>query len=101
MSDRAQWKVHTSSLLQEILNNPGTEILTQPLRIFGHLLAAVAERAAEIDDPELNILMLRLTLYEQADPEKFSAQQISAEFSNQEKRVPRTPAVPSQEGKRR
>jgi hypothetical protein len=64
-----QWRVHTPNLLREVLSNPGAYMLEKPLNIFGKLLAKVGERAAEIDDPELNQLMLRLTIYEQADPE--------------------------------
>jgi hypothetical protein len=62
------WKVHTPNLLKEILGNPGTGILNKPIYFLGQLLAAVAERAIILDDPILNGLMLRLTLYEQGDP---------------------------------
>lgn len=65
----AAWKVHTSSLLNEILSNPGTEILHRPIQILGHLLHQVGERAAELNDPLMNELMCRLTLYSAADPE--------------------------------
>jgi hypothetical protein len=64
----APWRVHTSSLLNQVLDNPGTEILTRPLQIFGRLLAQVADRAAALNDPILNDLMCRLTLYSAADP---------------------------------
>ena len=67
---RVDWRCHTSNLLEEILNNPGTGILRAPLVIFSRLLAQVAERAAELNDPRLNELMVRLTLYELADPER-------------------------------
>lgn len=62
------WRVHTPNLLKEVLENPSCAILSQPLNIFGKLLAMVAERAINLDDQELNKLMLRLTLYDQADP---------------------------------
>lgn len=62
------WRIHTPNLLAEILNNPGTAILRSPLAILGNLLAAVGERAAQINDPELNALMIRLTIYSIADP---------------------------------
>lgn len=84
---KIEWKVHTSSLLREVLSNPGTAILTTPINIFGNLLAQVAERAAIINDPELNIMMLRLTLYEQADPDKFTATQIERHFARQRRRL--------------
>lgn len=63
-----QWKVHTANLLQEILSNAGTSILAQPLKILGRLLAEVGERASQLNDPELNHLMCRLTIYSVADP---------------------------------
>jgi hypothetical protein len=81
------WKVHTPSLLREVLNNRGSEILSQPLNIFGRLLAQVAKRASELDDPELNILMMRLTLYEQADPEKSDSKEISRAYAAQQERL--------------
>ena len=62
------WKVHTPGLLKEILNNPGTGILTQPLRIFSDILAEVAQRAIELKDRELMALMCRLALFEESDP---------------------------------
>lgn len=64
----AEWKVQTACLLQEILNNDGTAILTIPLQIFASLLADVASRASELNDRQLNKLMLQLTLYSAADP---------------------------------
>jgi hypothetical protein len=62
------WKVYTAGLLGEIMNNSGAAILRIPLVIFGRLLAQVAERAAELNDPKLNALMMQLGLYSVADP---------------------------------
>ncbi len=62
------WRCHTPSLLKEILHNPTCAILEKPINIFGKMLAQVADRAIELNDPELNALMMRLTLYMQADP---------------------------------
>lgn len=62
------WKVNTHGLLQEVLQNNETGILTIPLRIFAELLDAVARRAIVLNDHELNKLMCRLTLYSIADP---------------------------------
>ena len=66
---KLQWICHTPNLLKEILGNKECDILTKPLQIFGGILYQVAERAQELNDPELNALMCRLTLYSQADPE--------------------------------
>lgn len=63
------WKVHRPNFLKELLSNHGTSVLRIPTQVLGDLLHDVAARAIEIDDPALNILMLRLTLYAQADPE--------------------------------
>lgn len=35
---------------------------------MGRLLAEVGERAAELNDPQLNLLMCQLTIYIVADP---------------------------------
>lgn len=63
-----QWKVHTPNLLGEVFNNDHVAILQKPMTIFALLLDAVAKRASELNDPELNALMMRLTLYSVADP---------------------------------
>lgn len=82
-----EWKCHTPNLLNEILSNNGTGALQKPLNIFGKLLAEVAERAAKIDDPELNLLMLRLTLYDQGDADKHSTKDINAAYQSQRDRL--------------
>jgi hypothetical protein len=64
-----QWRVHTPQLLQEVLSNDQTAALTRPMQILGRLLADVANRAIALDDPELNKLMIRLTLYSIGDPD--------------------------------
>ena len=64
-----EWKVHTPNLLKEILSNSQTAILRIPINVFGRLLYQVGERARVLNDLELNRLMLRLTIYSQADPE--------------------------------
>lgn len=69
MTKSAQFVVHTPNLLKELMNNPGTGVLNVPVSVFARLLAAVATRASELNDPELNALMCRLTLYDIADPE--------------------------------
>lgn len=79
------WKVHTPNLLKEALSNHGAEMLRTPLRIFADILYAVAERASELNDPELNTLMLRLTLYEAGDPEIHTTEEIAAAFASQRK----------------
>lgn len=66
--NKLMWRVNTPQLLKEIMQNPGTSILNQPLQIFGRILAEVGDRASELNDPKLNALMCRLAIYEVADP---------------------------------
>lgn len=67
-SERLDWKCHLPQLFEEILSNKTAAILQIPLRITLNILGKVAARAIELNDPQLNILMLRLTLYSAADP---------------------------------
>lgn len=63
------WRVNTVSMLREMVEaNPTAHIFKQPVNILGRILAEVAERAIELNDPKLNQLMCRLALYEQSDP---------------------------------
>lgn len=64
-----QWRIHTKNLLDEVLENTSTQILTRPLQIFAGLLGEVGERAAKLNDPVLNSLMMRMAIYTMAQPE--------------------------------
>lgn len=71
-SEKGKWRVHTPNLLKEIMevSQPkATDILRTPLNIFKNLLVEVGKRASEINDPKLNALMCRLTIYAIADPQ--------------------------------
>lgn len=81
------WRVHTPNLLSEIANNSGQAILQKPLQILGLLLHDVATRAAKINDPALNLLMLRLALYDAGDPDKHPASDIAVTIREQERRM--------------
>lgn len=73
---RLEWKVVTSEILRMAVEETGEGWgLTTPIQIMMNLLAQVAQRAIELDDEELNKLMLRLSLYEVANPKshKFDA----------------------------
>ena len=62
-----EFRVDTVKLLNEIVESALREnmgVLKMPINIFIGLLGKVAQRATELDDPKLNILMLNLTLYE-------------------------------------
>lgn len=59
------WKLNTPQLICEIgdcCRDAGA--LLVPLKILQRMLTALAEYAAEKNDPELNIHMLRLGLYD-------------------------------------
>lgn len=62
-----EFRVDTAALLNEIANcaMPRTMgILKIPINVFRELLVRVSQRSIELNDPELNILMLKLGLYE-------------------------------------
>jgi hypothetical protein len=63
------WKIHTPNLLKEIAGNNEMAIMRIPLNIFQDLLRQVADRAVELNDEQLNCLMIRLTLYDNASPD--------------------------------
>ena len=66
------WRVHTKGLLKEILLNLSKKEITTlhiPVKQFVSLLVDVADRAVQLNDPELDALMCRLQLYEQSDIE--------------------------------
>lgn len=66
MNDHAlKWRSHLPNLLMEIVeNNPTAWALRMPVILTREILVEVATRAAQLNDPALNILMLRLTMYE-------------------------------------
>lgn len=64
---KLEFRVDTMSLLNEIVDCAFREnqgVLKVPLNVFKNLLAQTAVRATELNDPKLNILMLKLGLYE-------------------------------------
>ncbi len=65
---KLKWRIHTPNILKEILNNPGIGIFKIPISVLIELLYLVAKRASILNDPELNSLMARLTLYDVSDP---------------------------------
>lgn len=70
--NKANWRVHTMNLFKEIVeetNSKDSEAITKPLQIMAGLLFEVGKRASELDDPRLNELMCRLTIYTIADPQ--------------------------------
>ena len=60
------WKVDFPSFLNEIAECSKSIPYAKTFKILAHVLNVLTERAIEINDPALNIIMLRLGLYEGA-----------------------------------
>lgn len=69
MSQTLAWRVHTHGLFKEILLDHSNRMLEIPLNIMLDLLRQVAQRATELNDPKMNELMIRLSLYSVANPD--------------------------------
>ena len=65
MDDMA-WKVDLPSFLKEIAECSKSTPYPKTFTILARVLGILTERAIEINDPALNIIMLRLGLYEGA-----------------------------------
>ena len=62
--DDMAWKVDLPAFIKEIKDCTKNGPYAKTYEILASILAAVAERAIELNDPALNILMLQLALYE-------------------------------------
>jgi hypothetical protein len=73
IGEEGKWRCHTNNLFEMVLelntDRKQTEILIQPLNILKGLLVELGERASELNDPILNALMCRMTIYSIADPQ--------------------------------
>lgn len=63
MNDMA-WKIDLPKFLQEIQECSKHSPYSASFNIVRYVLSILAERAIELDDPVLNIIMLNLSLYE-------------------------------------
>jgi len=75
------FNIDTPALIKEIAGNPDLRFAQTPLRLLLGKLGQIALRATELNDPELNILMLEMKLYEV--PHK----DIYTQIENQKKRI--------------
>lgn len=64
------WKVDLQKFLKEISECSINVPYAASFRILAQVLKVLTERAIEINDPALNIIMLNLGLYEGAHDEK-------------------------------
>ena len=60
------WKVDLPAFLKEIVECSSNTPYAITFKILAHVLNVLTERAIEINDPALNIIMLRLGLYDEA-----------------------------------
>lgn len=76
-----QWRSNVKALFEEIIEcgGPHVRIIHMPLKITYSILQQVANRANQLQDPELNSLMARLALYAECDP--YSTDYKGAEFT--------------------
>lgn len=73
-SNRLQFDSHLPNLLRELVEgNPSPGPLTRAVNLTLPILRDLTERAIELDDPKLNILMLRLALYEVESDKRLAA----------------------------
>lgn len=71
MGNHFQFDVDTPRFLKEACENSRGGVYGVCWNIFKSLLAQVAERAIELNDPVLNALMIRLNLYEIPHDERY------------------------------
>lgn len=67
MNKNLYFRIDSVQLLTEIADaglSRNMGVLKVPLNIFRDYLGQVAQRASELDDPKLNIIMLKMGLYE-------------------------------------
>jgi len=66
----AKWRSNVKGMFEEIIECGGHNLaaMRMPLKITYTILAEVAQRANELQDPELNSLMARLCLFDDCNP---------------------------------
>lgn len=71
MGDKWSFDVNTPQFLKEACENSNGGMYAVCWNIFRNLIAQVAERATELNDPVLNALMVRMNLYEIPNKERY------------------------------
>lgn len=71
IGNNLSFDVNTPQFLKEACENANGGMYAVCWNIFKSLLAQVAERATELNDPVLNTLMIRLNLYEIPNNERY------------------------------
>lgn len=70
--NRFSFDVNTPQFLKEACENSNNGMYGVCWNIFRNLLAQVAQRAIELNDPVLNALMIRMNLYELPNEQRYS-----------------------------
>jgi hypothetical protein len=70
MKNKVHYKSHVRNLFDEIIGNLSKDsaAIEIPLKVTYKLLQEVAQRSAELNDPILNELMMRLAMFTVTDP---------------------------------
>lgn len=68
--NQCQFDVNAPQFMKEACENCDGGMYAVCWNIFRELIAMVAQRATEINDPLLNVLMIRLNLYEMPNEER-------------------------------
>lgn len=71
IGNNLSFDVNTPQFLKEACENCEKGLYAVCWNMFRNLLAQVAERATELNDPVLNTLMIRLNLYEIPNNERY------------------------------
>lgn len=71
LGKKLTFDVNTPQFLKEASENCNGGMYAICWNIFRERLAQVAERATELNDPILNVLMIRLNLYEIENKERY------------------------------
>lgn len=71
MGNKLNFDVNTPQFLKEACENANVGMYAVCWDIFKNLLAQVAERATELNDPVLDTLMIRLNLYEIPNKDRY------------------------------
>lgn len=75
--------VNTPAFLREACENVNGGMYAVCWNVFRQLLCMVAERATELNDPIMNVLMIRLNLYDIPPRERIATiARIKAEIEN-------------------
>lgn len=81
--NKFSFDVNTPQFIKEACENSEKGMYAICWNIFQQLLAKVAERATELNDPVLNALMIRLNLYEIPYKERYKIlRMLEKEYNN-------------------